>query len=56
MVDDFKLEVQLSSLCHLDRWQSLDDDETAALYNSKLTATADRLGPAKTVAYENEVK
>jgi hypothetical protein len=48
-VDDFIREVQASALCRPECWQRLDLDEIAALYDSELTAVADRLVPARIV-------
>jgi hypothetical protein len=48
-VDDFIREVQTSALCRPECWQRVDLDEMAALYESELTAVADRLVPARIV-------
>jgi hypothetical protein len=48
-VDDFIREVQASALCRPECWQRLNLDEMAALYDSELTAVADRLVSARIV-------
>jgi hypothetical protein len=48
-VDDFIREVQASALCRPECRQRLDLDEMATLYDSEITAVADRLVPARIV-------